>query len=300
MTKQPLVSIIIPTFNRAHLIGETLDSVIAQTYQNWECIVVDDGSTDGTDLLMESYCAKDFRFQYHHRPEDRLPGGNAARNYGFEVSKGEYIQWLDSDDCLSVNKLEVQINRVTINSSNSLLTCKWARFKNLDSIKIKSQDLFYKDYSNPLLLIEDLGLGEGLFPPHTYIVHRTVLSKSGLWNESLFVNQDGEFFSRVIINCSEVLFAANAIAYYRFQTGDNTSINSSYSKMKERIRSWKLIQGHLLLKTRNNNSNYVKRGKLSCYKKIKRKYPFLLIRYFFFFKNLIIKDLRMKIQFNGK
>lgn len=87
MTNQnPLVSIIIPTFNRAHLIGETLDSVLAQTYPNWECIVVDDGSTDNTDEVMAEYMARDARFQYHHRPEDRLPGGNAARNYGVEFS----------------------------------------------------------------------------------------------------------------------------------------------------------------------------------------------------------------------
>lgn len=99
-SSSPLVSIIIPTYNRAHLIGETLDSVLAQTYQNWECIVVDDGSTDGTDEVMAAYMAKDTRFQYHHRPKDRLPGGNAARNYGFEVSKGEYIQWFDSDDLM--------------------------------------------------------------------------------------------------------------------------------------------------------------------------------------------------------
>ncbi|WP_417620167.1 glycosyltransferase family 2 protein [Oceanihabitans sediminis] len=112
MQEQPLVSIIIPTFNRAHLIGETLDSVLAQTYQNWECIVVDDGSTDGTDEVMAEYMAKDTRFQYHHRPEDRLPGGNAARNYGFEVSKGEYINFLDSDDFFHPNKIELKVNMI--------------------------------------------------------------------------------------------------------------------------------------------------------------------------------------------
>lgn len=109
---KPLVSIIIPTFNRAHLIGETLDSVLAQTYQNWECIVVDDGSTDGTDLLLEEYIAKDARFQYHHRPKDRLPGGNAARNYGFEVSKGEYVQWFDSDDLMMPEKLDLKVKTI--------------------------------------------------------------------------------------------------------------------------------------------------------------------------------------------
>ena len=66
--KQALISIIIPTFNRAHLIGETLDSVLAQTYPNWECIIVDDGSTDTTDEVVGEYVKKDSRFLYHHRP----------------------------------------------------------------------------------------------------------------------------------------------------------------------------------------------------------------------------------------
>lgn len=100
MKNNPLVSIIIPTYNRAHLIGETLDSIIAQTYTNWECIVVDDGSTDNTAAVLEEYIKKDSRFQYYHRPKDRPKGANACRNYGFELSKGEYVNWFDSDDLM--------------------------------------------------------------------------------------------------------------------------------------------------------------------------------------------------------
>ena len=74
MKKEPLVSVIIPTYNRAHLIGETLDSVLAQTYQNWECIIVDDGSSDDTDEVIGEYVKKDNRFKYYHRPDEHLPG----------------------------------------------------------------------------------------------------------------------------------------------------------------------------------------------------------------------------------
>ena len=75
-----LVSIIIPTFNRAHLLGETLNSVINQTYSNWECIVVDDGSSDYTEQLMEFYIQKDPRIIFVRRPDNRPKGANACRN----------------------------------------------------------------------------------------------------------------------------------------------------------------------------------------------------------------------------
>jgi glycosyltransferase involved in cell wall biosynthesis len=108
-TQNPLVSIIIPTYNRAHLIGETLDSVLAQTYTNWECIVVDDGSKDGTDEVIERYVAKDTRFKYYHRPADRLKGANACRNIGLENCTGSYVVFFDSDDLMTPDHLEVKV-----------------------------------------------------------------------------------------------------------------------------------------------------------------------------------------------
>jgi glycosyltransferase involved in cell wall biosynthesis len=104
-----LVSIIIPTFNRAHLIGETLDSISAQTYTNWECIIVDDGSTDNTKTLLQSYIHKDSRFHYIERPQNRIKGANVCRNIGFEQSKGYFIQWFDSDDIMLPEFLESKV-----------------------------------------------------------------------------------------------------------------------------------------------------------------------------------------------
>lgn len=102
----PIVSIIIPTFNRAHLIGETLDSISSQTFSQWECIVVDDGSNDDTAKFMEIYCGKDSRFRYFQRPSNRQKGPNSCRNYGYEQSRGSYIQWFDSDDLYKPTALE--------------------------------------------------------------------------------------------------------------------------------------------------------------------------------------------------
>lgn len=93
------VSIIIPTFNRATLIGETLDSVLAQTYPHWECIVVDDGSTDGTQEVVQQYVEKDNRFRFYQRYREPK-GAPTCRNIGLDNASGEYVMFLDSDDLL--------------------------------------------------------------------------------------------------------------------------------------------------------------------------------------------------------
>lgn len=107
-----VVSIIIPTFNRAQLIQETLQSVILQSYKYWECIIVDDGSKDNTEEIVKRFVKNDFRFQFHHRPENRLKGANSCRNYGLENSKGDYIMFLDSDDIIEDFCLQERIYKI--------------------------------------------------------------------------------------------------------------------------------------------------------------------------------------------
>ena len=90
-----MFSIIIPTYNRAHLISKGIDSVIAQTFENWELIIVDDGSTDNTKELIASYQEKDARIRYIYQENSER---SAARNNGIDKAKGNYICFLDSDD----------------------------------------------------------------------------------------------------------------------------------------------------------------------------------------------------------
>lgn len=104
-----MISVIIPTFNRSNLISETLRSVVNQSFERWELILVDDGSTDNTKEVVQPFL-EDPRISYVERPKNRPGGGNAARNYGYEISRGEFIKWLDSDDLLAPHCLEKQIN----------------------------------------------------------------------------------------------------------------------------------------------------------------------------------------------
>ena len=153
--KQALISIIIPTYNRAHLISETLDSVLAQTYPNWECIIVDDGSTDTTDEVVGEYVKKDSRFQYHHRPKDRKKGPCACRNYGFEFSKGEFIKWFDSDDIMYSELLEKQVG--TFEEAIDCSVCKVAYYDFEKNITVKENTIYSSQ------LIEDYLVGRITF-----------------------------------------------------------------------------------------------------------------------------------------
>jgi glycosyltransferase involved in cell wall biosynthesis len=284
MSDQPLVSIIIPTYNRAHLIGETLDSVLAQTYQNWECIIVDDGSSDTTDEVVEEYTKKDTRFKYYHRPDEHLPGGNGARNYGFKMSQGEYVNWLDSDDLFSENKIEEQI-KVALKDKSNLTTCKWGRFNAKDQFTIKDLEI-YGDYEPGYLLIKDYGVKGMFFPPHSFLISRGTILKSGLWNEYLKINQDGEFFSRVIINSNKIGFSEQSYVLYRFNSNSKTSDFSSMLKAKHAILSWKLIESHMQL-VEEDFSIYVNKGKFYVYNKIAKNYKSLIKENACFFKQQI-------------
>ncbi|WP_417872736.1 glycosyltransferase family 2 protein [Xanthomarina gelatinilytica] len=190
MTHSPLVSIIIPTYNRAHLISETLDSVLAQTYTNWECLVVDDGSTDATESLLHNYIEKDSRFQYHKRPDTHLPGGNGARNYGFELSKGEFIQWFDDDDVMLPEYLSFKLKGFLTDKIEFVISTGFLvneSLKNKELIPLLDTQHIYKDYAQLKLL--------ALTP--SILFKRQFLNGIELFDETLIRGQEMDFFLRI-------------------------------------------------------------------------------------------------------
>jgi glycosyltransferase involved in cell wall biosynthesis len=219
----PLVSIIIPTFNRAHLLSETLDSVLSQTYQNWECIVVDDGSNDDTVVLMKNYCSRDNRFQYHHRPAERLPGGNGARNYGFEVSKGAFIQWFDDDDIMLPKFLE---SRLQVSYSKvDVLICEGYVVN--ENLKIEK-----RIHLNPLV---DLYKKYALWELEIYtksVMFRRSFLKSDLFNEKIKRGQETEFFTRIFFNNrnAKYIILKEPLFYYRKHNETKTEAGKTYRR----------------------------------------------------------------------
>lgn len=110
--EQNLVSIIIPNFNQEVFLKDTLDSVLQQTFQQWECLIIDDGSSDNSVAIIERYCEKDSRFKFFKRTDfpHVKKGGSACRNIGIQLTKGKYIVFLDADDILFDFCLETRLS----------------------------------------------------------------------------------------------------------------------------------------------------------------------------------------------
>lgn len=223
MKNNPLVSIIIPTYNRAHLIGETLDSVLAQTYTNWECIIVDDGSSDNTDEVVGEYVKKDARFQYHKRPDTHKPGGNGARNYGFELSKGEYVNWFDSDDLMHREKLEIQVKALD-KSDYNFSVCQTLVFERskenvlgLRHEKIESENVLEDFIKRDIVFLTPSALYRKVF----------LKERNLLFDEELKAAQEWEFICRVLYYSSPYHYIDIALVYVRKH---NESISHSMER----------------------------------------------------------------------
>ena len=251
----PKVSIIIPTYNRAHLIGETLDSVLAQTYQNWECIIVDDGSSDHTDEIVGDYVKKDSRFKYYHRPDEHLPGGNGARNYGFKISQGEYVNWLDSDDLLDDTFIENHIRNLNADNADVSI-CDLKLFSNnKDETKKWLSDEWkncnYKSFCEGYVMFR-FGLGIPCF-----MWKKKLLKGKKLFSETLKRSQEYEFFSRIfLLSEPKISKSSKALVLYRQHQGNK--LNELKSGQEDKVISGLLAKKMVIGYVKKSNQLYSK------------------------------------------
>jgi glycosyltransferase involved in cell wall biosynthesis len=206
-----LVSILIPNYNKAPYLRETLDSIIAQTYPNWECIIIDDHSTDNSWEILEEYAEKDKRFRIYHRPEHLPKGGNAARNYAFKISNGEFIQWFDSDDLMNSDLIQERISNFTYGLD--FLVSAGYRFY---SVKENSELLLPTSINK----IKEgfLGLTPPWYTPSVMFKKRFLIENKLLWDEDLLVLQDVHFNLSVISKSNNFITSNRADWYWRMHS----------------------------------------------------------------------------------
>ncbi|MCK0125019.1 glycosyltransferase [Gelidibacter sp. F2691] len=248
-----MISVIIPTYNRAHILGETLDSIIVQSYRNWECIVVDDDSTDNTKEIMESYMEKDSRFHYYQRPTNREKGPCSCRNYGYEKSNGSYINFLDSDDLYKPTAFENLLSKASKGID--------AVVGKIELVKFDTGSIIKQNNIHTKNIIEDHFLGNISFYVCGPLWKREFLQQQEkLFDETLFNGDDWDFSMRMLYGNPTLKLLDKAYVVYRDH-------NDGLSKERGKLNKMELYH---YFKNQYMHYIYVKRNYVCNLGKLKR------------------------------
>lgn len=197
MSLNALVSVIIPSYNYAGFIIETLNSIRAQKHEHWEAIVVDDGSTDNTRALVLALAEVDARIIYIYQENKGL---SAARNTGIKKSSGDYIQFLDADDLISEDKIQLQLEHFATDKSLGISYCNTYYFTNNNiQERYRSLDLTQQEW---IIRLNDRSTAEQLWqlvnknimPVNSPLIKREVVEKVGDFNTGLTSLEDWEYW----------------------------------------------------------------------------------------------------------
>ena len=204
------VSVLIPTYNAAPYLDETLMSVVSQIRQTDEIVIIDDHSTD--DSLHVAHKILGQEHANHIIKKNPNKGACSARNHALEMATGTLIQWLDADDILGTEKIERQ-RQWLLNKPHSISIAPFRPFKdNIDTGIIKENRQWPAKQSNsPAEWLSS----NFMTIPACWLGHRTVFENAGPWDTSLKVNQDGEYFARVLAATDAVHYESKVEVYYR-------------------------------------------------------------------------------------
>lgn len=211
----PFVSIIIPVYNTGNFLHETIQSVINQTYPNWELFLIDDGSTDNSAEICKSYVEQDDRINYHYKTN----GGQAsARNLGINKSHGEWIAFLDSDDIWLPQKLAHQIKEIELYDADFFYSLGYYYYpekeKQLETYdwvtgEQKGLDFFKTLYHSCAV------------NTNTVLVKKKLLDQVGYFNEAQIVrgSEDWDLWMRIALKANSIFGSKNRDVYYRIHPG---------------------------------------------------------------------------------
>jgi len=228
-----LISIIVPCYNQAQYLNACLQSVMEQSYENWECIIVNDGSPDNTAEVVEIWTKKDNRFKYIYKVNGGL---SSARNAGITIANGEFIQLLDSDDLLEKNKLQTQIDAFLKDTKIDISISGYRYFENGNSdLKILGRDNFLPEIA---IMKNDSDIIELLNVRNPMVISAPLYKKSvfdtvGLFDENLFSLEDWDFHTRCALQklkFQHVGYASNSFTLIRLHA---ESMMRDVEKMKK-------------------------------------------------------------------
>ncbi len=243
-----LVSVIMPTYNREAYISEAINSVLTQTYPTLELIIIDDGSTDGTQSIVSKHAANDSRIKYLYKEN----GGQAsARNLGIKSAQGEIIAFLDSDDIWINTKLEIQFLNWDFSSVDMVYTLGFYLNENGDSKSIVPYKWVTGSFSGEMFL--NILLTSNTTNTGTVLLKKNIFEKIGFFNENQILRgtEDFDLWLRIADSGFNVLGLPDRTVYYRIH-GSNVHhdiISQSIGKvtaLKQLIGNKKINNAMLL------------------------------------------------------
>ena len=221
--KKPEISVIIPCYNQAQYLDECLQSVLSQTFQDWECIIINDGSPDNTEEVALAWTEKDNRFKYIKKENG---GVSETRNLGLEIAQGKYIQFLDSDDKIHMQKFEKEL--FILNQGFDICVSNYIRFgvskktKNKPdkwSNKIENfrQDIIFRWHDSFCV------------PIQTVLIRLSIIADIKFENK-FTANEDWLFWVDIAIKNPKVYYIDEVLSYYRIH---NMSVTQNLALMKK-------------------------------------------------------------------
>lgn len=239
MTK-PLVSVIIPAYNCAGILSETIDSVLKQTYGNIEIVVVDDGSTDGTGKVADRY-QESGKVRWY-RQENGGPG--AARNRGIRIAKGEFITFLDADDSLTQDSVEKRMSLMTEANGLELVYSNYFIKWSDDPVKARfgedypgKRDCTIRQWPNGVVFEgspADIFEIPFDFCMDTVLAGRKLLDRTGPFRTDISIGEDRDMWIRLSLNAGKIGYVTSPVATYNRSRNSLTGRNAVRYSMARR------------------------------------------------------------------
>lgn len=212
----PLVSILIPCRNAARWLTACLDSALGQSWPNCEVIVADDGSTDGSTQIQQAYAAKGV----HVLPATQPGNAAAARNRALRAAQGDFIQYLDADDLLHPDKIRYQVELLARDRPGLVALSSISYFRDgaEPGLAEVQEGWPMRNAEQPAEWLLDLHGSNGprgMIQTGQWLVPRSIANLAGPWDEALTLDDDGEYFARVVLAASGLRFARQSITFFR-------------------------------------------------------------------------------------
>ena len=221
-----MVSVIIPVYNVEKYLEKCLDSVLSQTFKNLEIILVDDGSTDGSSKIIDTYSLKDSRIKVIHKENG---GVSSARNKGLEVATGEYVCFIDSDDIIEENFIEELFNElISSNSDISMCPIRWIDETVYKVSELENEKVFETKDLLKHFFVEGV-LKELLYAPWNKLFNRSIL-KDSYFNTNYALGEDILFVFEVLLKSNKLCFT-NKTSYGYIQRYTSAMHTKSIEKL---------------------------------------------------------------------